>query len=145
MIVHPYRIPPSTAGGCLRRSPCHEEWGRNPGWRSQTVETIQILLIGGEGGKETILPSQGEGPGFPLMGVPIPLPEVVRMGPVLVKGPVKSRLSLVLTVVPAGVKVLIPPAVRLGCRGTPGSRKGPRSFPELEGGQSCEISSSGNL
>ena len=54
IIVCPYRISP-TAGGSPR-SLCHEEWGRNPGGRSQTVEIIQILLIGEEGRRLSFLP-----------------------------------------------------------------------------------------
>ena len=97
MIAHPYRTSP-TAGRCPR-SPWHEEWGRNPVGGPRPVETIQILLIGGEGGEKTVLLSQGGGPGFPLMRVFVSIPGVVRLEPVLRTGPVRMGLRLIPSVV----------------------------------------------
>ena len=98
------------------------------------VEIIQMLLLGGEGGKKTILLSEGGGPGFALnLGVSVPIPGVVRLGPVLGTGPVKIRLRLVPSVVPARLIVLIPPAIGLEQGRTPDPRKGSRFFPGLVG------------
>ena len=72
------------------------------------------------------------------MGVSVLILREVRWEPVLGTGPVKIRLRLVLSVVPAGVIVLIPPAIGLGQRRTPGSRTGPRFFPVLVGDRAKE-------
>ena len=72
------------------------------------------------------------------MGGCVLIPGVVSLGSVLGMGSVMIRQRLVPSEVPAGEVVLIPPALGLGQRKTPGPRMGPRFFPGLVGVSTME-------